>query len=145
MSRVRAPGRGVESYYESFIGVPRAREDREECRSSSCTGELIASRSLTLRGAHGTDGARGSLRGGSLRRVHRGHAAEKFRELRRAPGCEQGPDKGFFLSRALLRATMRGSHDQRWIQLTLEKSAINIIFRTVTLRKQTIFEKYYDF
>jgi len=60
-------------------------------------------------------------------------------------GCEQGPDKGFFLSRALLRATMRGSHDQRWIQLTLEKSAINIIFRTVTLRKQTIFEKYYDF
>lgn len=39
-------GRRVESYYESFIVVPRAREDRQECRSSS-TGTLIASRSPT--------------------------------------------------------------------------------------------------
>lgn len=59
-----ATGRRVESYYESFIVVPRAREDRQECRSSS-TGTLIASRSPTPRHTSRRC-VRGSLRGGSL-------------------------------------------------------------------------------
>lgn len=53
MSTARVSAGRVESYYENFIGVPRAREDREECRSSSCIGALIASRFFDA-GAHGS-------------------------------------------------------------------------------------------
>lgn len=126
MSRIRAPGRRVESYYESFIGVPRAREDREECRSSSCTGELIASRSLTLRGAHGTDDARGSLRGGSLRRLRRGHAAEKIPRITMGPGMRARIGQRIFFSREhyCAQRCVEGS-DQR-ANVWVRKSAINI-------------------
>lgn len=96
----RADSRRVESYYESFIGVLRAREDREECRSSSCTGELIASRSLTSRGRDGVPRL-------VKRRIFkacapRGHAAEKIPRITTGPRMRVKSlllDKEFFSSR----------------------------------------------
>lgn len=51
MSTARVSPDRLESYYENFIGMPRAREDRERCRVSSCIGALIASRFFDA-GAH---------------------------------------------------------------------------------------------
>jgi len=83
-----------------FYRMLRAREDREECRSSSCIGALIASRFFDA-GAHECTRL---VKRRISKAVRRGHAAEKIPRITTGPGdASTDRTKDFFSANIIVR------------------------------------------